>query len=53
MFRGTRIEIQVDNPRGLESGSVSLEIDGRAVEGKLIPIEAIKGDIIRVRAILG
>jgi cellobiose phosphorylase len=29
IFRGTRVEIEVKNPKGLESGTLSLVVDGK------------------------
>jgi N,N'-diacetylchitobiose phosphorylase len=52
VFRGKKINIEVRNPQGLSKGVKSLEIDGKKVEGNLIPVSALK-DGLRVVAIIG
>jgi len=37
VFRETRYLVEVENPDGVESGVARLEVDGRPVEGRLIP----------------
>ncbi|MDA3850906.1 MAG: glycosyl transferase [Spirochaetaceae bacterium] len=51
-FRDTRVNISVENPKGLSSGKMELEIDGKKIEGSLLPMEYIKGSEISVKAFL-
>ena len=37
-FRGGTYEISVVNPKGVEKGVKSVEVDGKAVEGNRIPV---------------
>ena len=50
-FRGATYDIEILNPRGLEKGIVSLEVDGRPIEGNLIRPHQ-DGKIHKVRAVL-
>jgi cellobiose phosphorylase len=38
VFRGARYDIEVLNPRGAECGVAGLTVDGREVEGDLVPL---------------
>jgi len=37
VFRGTRYFIEVENPEGVESGVVSMSVDGRPFEDRVVP----------------
>ncbi len=37
-FRGAQYHIEIRNPSGLEQGSIQLSVDGKAIDGDLIPI---------------
>jgi cellobiose phosphorylase len=50
-FRGATYLIEVENPEGVCSGVVRLELDGKVISGKVIPAQ--KGGEHRVRAVLG
>jgi len=51
-FRGTRYDISVENPDGVCSGVRSLTVDGRAVDGNVVPPAAGPGPV-RVDVVLG
>jgi cellobiose phosphorylase len=51
-FRGRWIHVHVENPQGVCSGIIRLEVDGHVVEGNVIPEARLK-DGSRVRALLG
>ena len=52
VFRGKTVKIEVRNPNGVCKGVKSLVIDGKRIEGNLIPLDRIK-DGTRVLAELG
>jgi cellobiose phosphorylase len=52
-FRGVSYTIVVRNPRGRCKGVSSLVVDGRRVEGNLVPIAADGRTEVRVEATLG
>ena len=52
VFRGKKVKIEVKNPNGVSKGVASLVIDGKKVEGNLIPLDRIK-DGTKVVATLG
>ncbi|MFO7870468.1 MAG: hypothetical protein R6V03_03435 [Kiritimatiellia bacterium] len=37
-FRGARYHVKILNPRGLEKGTVNLEVDGQSISGNLAPV---------------
>ena len=41
-FRGKTLHIRVKNPAGVSSGVKSLTVDGRPVDGNLIPVSILK-----------
>jgi cellobiose phosphorylase len=43
-FRGSRYEIRIRNPAGVEKGVARLSLDGKTLEGNLIPASAAAGD---------
>ena len=51
-YRGAKYEIHVQNPDGAQHGVRSMTVDGRAADGKLIPI-APAGSHVRVDVVLG
>ncbi len=51
-FRGTVYEITVQNPGHVEKGIVSLRVDGREVEGNVIPFQEGK-TLCHVTAVMG
>ena len=51
-FRGDTYVIEVDNSAGVQKGIVSLTVDGKAVEGNIIP-PAGDGAVHQVKAIMG
>ena len=51
-FRGTTYDIAVENPDGVCSGVRSLTVDGRAVEGNVVPLADGPGPV-RVDVVLG
>lgn len=53
-YRGATFEVTIENPDRLESGVLSLELDGEPLEGNLIPLDAVKsGAVYAVRAVMG
>jgi cellobiose phosphorylase len=44
MFRGRRVSINVENPRGVCRGVASLSVNGEMLEGSLIPLDRLKED---------
>ncbi len=51
-FRGATYEINISNPKGVESGVVSVEVDGVAIEGNLIKPH-MDGKIHIVNVVMG
>jgi cellobiose phosphorylase len=51
-FRGRTVHIEIKNPAGVNRGVKSLTVDGRPIEGNLVPIERLK-DRTRIVATLG
>jgi len=51
-YRGAEYEIHVDNPNGAQYGVKSMTVDGKAFDGKLIPVQPA-GAHVRVDVILG
>jgi cellobiose phosphorylase len=52
VFRGKTVKIEVKNPNGVSKGVKSLLVDGKTVEGNLIPLDRIR-DGTKVIATLG
>lgn len=52
VFRGRRIRIEVTNPCGVCRGIRSITVDGKPLEGSLIPVGRLK-DGSRVAAVMG
>ncbi len=42
IFRGTKYIIEVENPRGVENGIRNISVDGKFIEGNVLPIPAKK-----------
>ncbi len=38
VFRGTRYLIEVENPDGIESGVTAIQVDGRPIFGRVLPV---------------
>ena len=51
-FRGTTYHIEVENPNHVEKGVASVTVDGNAIEGNLIPVDAGKKEV-HVKIIMG
>ncbi len=51
-FRGAEYRISVKNPNGVSSGVKELKVDGRSVEGSIIPVAA-PGSKVEVEVVLG
>ena len=51
-FRGTTYHIEVENPDHVEKGVASVTVDGNAIEGNLIPVDAGKKEV-HVKIIMG
>ena len=51
-FRGTTYHIEVENPDHVEKGVASVTVDGNAIEGNLIPVDAAKKEV-HVKIIMG
>jgi len=52
VFRGRTLHIEVQNPSGVSRGVKSLTVDGRPVDGSLVPASALK-DGAKIVAVLG
>ena len=52
VFRGRTLHIEVQNPAGVSRGVKSLTVDGRPIEGDLVPASALK-DGAKIVAVLG
>jgi len=52
VFRGAKVSIEVKNPAGANSGLKSLTVDGKPVQGEIVPAELIK-DGSKIVAVLG
>ncbi len=52
VFRGATYQITVENPNAVSCGVTLVEVDGRPVEGNLLPLAA-PGATIHVRVVLG
>ena len=50
-FRGKRLEITVENPRGLSRGAQRLQVDGKVIAGNLLPLSALR-DGLRIKLVL-
>lgn len=50
-YRGTQYDIEVQNPDGVEKGIKKLVVDGREVDGKIIPV--MSGENVSVKVIMG
>ena len=42
IFRGSNYQIEVSNPHGVESGIQSIKVDGKTIEGNIIPHQSTK-----------
>ena len=51
MFRGRVLEITVDNPSGLSKGVKRMDLDGKTIEGNVLPESALSA-VNRVRVVL-
>lgn len=51
-FRGTTYHIEVENPDHVEKGIASVTVDGNAIEGNLISVDAGKKEV-HVKVIMG
>ena len=52
VFRGKRVKVEVKNPKNVCKGVASLVVDGKKVDGNLIPLDRIQ-DGTKVVATLG
>ncbi len=52
VFRGARYEIRVENPKDVRKGIVKLIVDGKEIDGRVIPFEEGKKEY-RVTAVMG
>ncbi|MDC7224771.1 MAG: glycosyl transferase, partial [Spirochaetales bacterium] len=51
-FRGTKVQITVVNDQGSSTGQVTLEVNGKTIDGPLLPLEEIQGDVVNVKAVI-
>jgi cellobiose phosphorylase len=51
-FRGKQISIKVENPKGIQKGVKSIEINGDLIDGNSIPVKLLD-DFNEVRVIMG
>ncbi|MBE2214652.1 MAG: N,N'-diacetylchitobiose phosphorylase [Opitutaceae bacterium] len=52
VFRGKTVKIEVKNPASVSKGVKSLTVDGKAIDGNLVPLDRLK-DGAKVVAVLG
>jgi cellobiose phosphorylase len=52
LFRGAQYDIQVRNPKHVSSGVKQIKLNGRTLEGPLVPMQKGKGPH-RVEVLLG
>ncbi|MBI2512270.1 MAG: N,N'-diacetylchitobiose phosphorylase [Opitutae bacterium] len=52
-FRGTTYKIEVKNPNGVSKGVKSLVVDGKTVDGNLIPLATGDRKVVKVQVTLG
>ena len=50
-FRGKKLSISVENPKGLSKGVQRLQVDGKVIAGNLLPLSLLR-DGLRVQAVL-
>jgi cellobiose phosphorylase len=51
IFRGNRIEVTIRNPASKNRGVRQLEVDGRRIDGNLLPVTSMR-HLTRVQAVL-
>jgi cellobiose phosphorylase len=51
-FRGCRYEIEVQNPKGVMKGIQSITVDGKPIQGQVLPI-CPAGKTVKVKAVMG
>lgn len=51
-FRGATYDIEVKNPNGVMKGIASLKIDGKIIDGNIIPLLP-EGGVYKVEAVMG
>jgi cellobiose phosphorylase len=52
-FRGTTINVTYSNPAGVEKGVKSVTVDGKALDGTLIPASLCTGGTLEVKVVMG
>jgi cellobiose phosphorylase len=50
-FRGKKLSISVENPKGLSKGVKRLKVDGKEIAGNLLPLSALR-DGLRVQVVI-
>ncbi|MEY2930725.1 MAG: hypothetical protein RL033_1474 [Pseudomonadota bacterium] len=50
-FRGKKLTISVENPKGLSKGVQRLQVDGKVIPGNLLPLSALR-DGLRVQVVI-
>lgn len=51
-FRGCNVKIEVKNPMGLSKGVSMLTVDGRTIQGNLVPLDLLRNGL-EVEAVIG
>ncbi|HEY9165749.1 MAG TPA: N,N'-diacetylchitobiose phosphorylase [Candidatus Kryptonia bacterium] len=52
VFRGKKINIQITNPNGVQSGVVKIVMNGKEISGKVMPLDLMR-DINEVQVLMG
>jgi len=52
-FRNTRFNINYSNPSGVQKGLKSIKVDGKEIEGNIIPLSFAKGGSVNIEVLMG
>ncbi|MCL2845274.1 MAG: hypothetical protein FWE23_07475 [Chitinivibrionia bacterium] len=52
-FRNTTFNINFSNPNGVQKGVKSIKVDGKDIDGNVIPLEFAKGGSVNVEVVMG
>jgi cellobiose phosphorylase len=52
-FRNTTFNISFSNPNGVQKGVKSIKVDGKEIDGNIIPISYANGDSVNVEVLMG
>jgi len=52
-FRNTTFNINYSNPDGVQKGVKSIKVDGKKIDGNIIPLSFAKGGKVEVEVVMG